>query len=108
MNLHLQIPGPRWHTLMLRAAAVLTLLALALMCWSVLIPTPLPVLVAMSGGQVFGTLAFAMYILVVVADLRRQYVRRKEIERSQKIPVVSETGTGTGTGTEENAKDVVS
>ncbi len=43
----------------LRISAVLTLMALALMCWSLLVPTPLPVMVAMSVAQGLGTLAFA-------------------------------------------------
>lgn len=73
-------------TSLLRAASVLTLLALALMVWSMLDPTPLPVMLAMSLGQVFGTLAFAMYGLAVYKDLRR--IQREERESSQPIPVV--------------------
>ena len=42
----------------LRASAVLTLVALAMMVWSVLRPTPLPVMLAMSLGQAVGTAAF--------------------------------------------------
>lgn len=57
----------RW----LRVSALLTLLALALMVWSVLQPTPLPVMLAMSVGQGLGTLAFALYGWVVFLDLRR-------------------------------------
>ena len=55
----------------LRASAFLTLLALALMVWSVLQPTPLPVMLSMSVGQGIGTLAFGLYGWVVLADLRR-------------------------------------
>jgi hypothetical protein len=55
----------------LRASAVLTLVALALMVWSVLRPTPLPVMLAMSLGQAVGTAAFAIFGWVVLADLRR-------------------------------------
>lgn len=73
-------------TSLLRAASVLTLLALGLMVWSMLDPTPLPVMLAMSVGQMFGTLAFAMYGLAVYKDLRR--IRRVERESSQSIPVV--------------------
>ncbi|MEZ4399558.1 MAG: hypothetical protein R3B06_06050 [Kofleriaceae bacterium] len=57
----------RW----LRISAGLTLLALALMVWSLVTPTPLPVMLAMSVGQVIGTAAFAMYGWVVLVDLRR-------------------------------------
>lgn len=55
----------------LRISAILTLLALALMVWSVLQPTPLPVMLAMSVGQVIGTAAFGLYGWVVFLDLRR-------------------------------------
>lgn len=59
------------HGRLLRASAVLTLLALALMVWSMLQRTPLPVMLAMTVGQGLGTLAFALYGYVVIADLRR-------------------------------------
>ena len=55
----------------LRASAVLTLIGLALMAWSILVPTPLPVMLAMTIGQAIGTLAFAIYGYVVVRDVRR-------------------------------------
>ena len=67
--------------LTLRTAAVLTLISLALMVWSVLDPTVLPVMVAMSVGQVIGTAAFAAYGWVVFHDLFKQRAER----RSQKI-----------------------
>lgn len=56
---------------LLRIAAVLTLIGLALMVWSMLVPTPLPVMLAMTVGQAFGTAAFALYVFVVVRELRR-------------------------------------
>lgn len=59
---------------LLYAAAILTLVALGLMVWSLLVPTPMPVMVAMSVGQVFGTAAFAAYGYIVVRDILR--VRR--------------------------------
>jgi hypothetical protein len=55
----------------LRLAAVLTLVGLGLMVWSILVPTPLPVMLAMTVGQAVGTLAFALYLYVVVRELRR-------------------------------------
>ena len=58
-------------TTLLRISAVLTILALALMVWSMLEPTPLPVMLAMTVGQGIGTLAFALFGLVVVRDLVR-------------------------------------
>lgn len=59
---------------LLRISAVLTILALAFMVWSMVAPTPLPVMLAMSVGQFLGTVAFGLYGFVIVQDLRR--VRR--------------------------------
>ncbi len=73
---------------LLRASAVLTLLALGLMVWSMLDPTPLPVMLAMSIGQAIGTLAFSLYGLAVYKDLRR--IRRERRESSQQIPTVEQ------------------
>jgi hypothetical protein len=55
----------------LRGACVLALVAIGLMVWSVLDPRPAPVVIAMSVGQVFGTLALAAFLFVVLSDLRR-------------------------------------
>ena len=60
----------------LRIAAVLTIVALALMVWSIVQPTPLPVMLAMTVGQCIGTTAFGLYIYVVVREFRRDYQRR--------------------------------
>jgi hypothetical protein len=76
---------------LLRGAAILTLFALALMVWSMLDPTPLPVMLAMSLGLVLGTVAFALYGLAVYKDLRR--IRRERRESSQQIPIVPEAKT---------------
>ena len=59
---------------LLRASAVLALLALALMVWGVLDPAPIALVVAMSVGQGLGTLSFALYALVVIVDLRHARV----------------------------------
>jgi hypothetical protein len=56
----------------LRISAVLTLIGLGLMVWSMLVPTPLPVMLAMSVGQVVGTTAFAIYLVIVIRQLRRE------------------------------------
>lgn len=58
-------------TTLLRWSAVLTLVGLGLMVWSMLDPTPLPVMLAMTAGQGMGTLAFVLYLFVVVQDFRR-------------------------------------
>lgn len=55
----------------LRISAVLTLIGLGLMAWSMLEPTPLPVMLAMTVGQGIGSLAFGLYLFVVVQDIRR-------------------------------------
>jgi hypothetical protein len=54
----------------LRVACVLALAALPLMVWSVFDPTVWPVLVALSFGQIVGTLSFALYLGVVARDLQ--------------------------------------
>jgi hypothetical protein len=59
---------------LLRIASVSALLALALMLWGVLDPRPIALVVAMSVGQALGTLSFALYALVVIADLRHARV----------------------------------
>lgn len=66
--------------LLLRVSAVLTLVALGLMVWSMMQPTPLPVMLAMTVGQALGTLAFALYGYVVIADVWR--VRRARRARA--------------------------
>jgi hypothetical protein len=56
----------------LRVAGGLTLVALALMVWSLLDPTLVPIIIGMSLAQVFGTIAFAIYGTVVFVDLTRK------------------------------------
>jgi hypothetical protein len=53
---------------LIRLACVLALLALGLVCWSVLNPRPLPVIFAMSLGHAIGGTAFVCYLLAVVLD----------------------------------------
>ena len=76
--------GERRADRLLRVSAALTLVALALMAWSMLQPTPLPVMLAMSVGQGIGTLAFALYGYVVVADLRRSRRTRSQGEPGER------------------------
>jgi hypothetical protein len=54
-------------------ACALALFALGLIVWSLLDPRPIPVIVAMSVGQVLGTLSFAAFLIVVVGDVRSRY-----------------------------------
>jgi hypothetical protein len=58
----------------LRLAAVLALLGLAAMVWSVIDPRPMPVVLAMSVGQGLGTLSFLIFGAVVAIDLRRKRI----------------------------------
>jgi hypothetical protein len=62
----------------LRVSAGLTLIALALIVWSVLQPTPLPVMLAMTIGQGIGTAAFAIFGVVVFKDLTRSRRERRD------------------------------
>ena len=67
----------------LRISAVFTIIGLAMMVWSLLVPTPLPVMLAMSAGQMFGMIAFGLYLTAIVIDLRRD--RRAKRESQQHI-----------------------
>jgi hypothetical protein len=66
---------------LVRAAAVLTLLSLVLMAWSVLDPTPMPVMVSMSVGQAIGTLALLLYVAAVI-------VYQLRLRREPRAPVL--------------------
>jgi hypothetical protein len=73
----LQRLGPRR---LIVVACLSSLSALALMVWSVLDPTPLPVMVVMSIGQVLGTLGLVCYVAAVVAyQWRRSKARRASL-----------------------------
>jgi len=50
------------------------MVALALIVWSILSPTPLSVMVAMSVAQGIGTLSLGIFFWVVIAELRRARV----------------------------------
>lgn len=67
---------------LLRLSCVLTLVGLGLVVWSLLVPQPIPVVAAMSVGQGVGTLAFLVYLVVVVFDLRRAYRDRADEEET--------------------------
>jgi len=55
---------------LVRVAAILALVALPLMVWSVLDPRVWPVLVALSLGQIVGTVSFLLFLVAVARDLR--------------------------------------
>ncbi len=71
------IPSKR----VLDLACVVALVALVLISWSMVDPRPIPVILAMSVGQVLGTLSFAAFLVVVVRDLRRAQLNDVSSER---------------------------
>jgi peptidoglycan/LPS O-acetylase OafA/YrhL len=66
-----------------RWACALALTALGLMAWGVLDPRPIPVVLAMSVGQVIGTASLGLYLIAVVADLRRSRALARALEPSK-------------------------
>ncbi len=52
-----------------RAAAIATLAALALMVWSFVDPQPLAMMVFMTAGQALGTLSLILYVAAVAWEL---------------------------------------
>ena len=70
--------------ILVRVSGVLTIIGLVLMVWSMLQPTPLPVMLAMSVGQIIGTTAFAIYIFVVVRDVQRHRRAKRDSLREIK------------------------
>ncbi len=56
-------------------ACVLGLIALALMCWSLFDQGWIPIMMAMSVGQGIGTLSFALFLVIVIIDLRQAEFR---------------------------------
>jgi hypothetical protein len=48
------------------------------MTWSLFEPRPLPVIAAMSVGQVLGTISFVTYLVVVARDLRPPRATRSD------------------------------
>lgn len=76
----------------LRLSAVLTLIGLGLMAWSMLVPTPLPVMLAMTVGQGIGCTAFALYLYIVIRDIRRQMRARSVGSADPGPPAPAEEG----------------
>lgn len=56
-------------------ACVLGLIGLALMTWSLFDQGWIPVMMAMSVGQGIGTLSFALFLVIVIIDLRQAEFR---------------------------------
>jgi small-conductance mechanosensitive channel len=62
---------------LLRAASMLAIVALGMMMWSLVDPSPAPVLLALSIGQVLGTLSFVTFLAVVGWDVYREWRANK-------------------------------
>lgn len=69
MNVHV-----RFGYRALRWASLFGIASLALMVWGVLDPHPIALVIAMSVGQALGTIAFLVFCLVVLTDLRNSRV----------------------------------
>lgn len=54
-------------------ACIWSLIALGLISWALIHPKPLPVIVAMSVGQMIGTLAFLLFLGSIALDVRANY-----------------------------------
>ena len=61
-----------------RRACYLALAALALIIWSLVQPAPLPVIGAMSVGQLLGTLSLLFFVYAIFADLRPALAQVRE------------------------------
>ena len=66
-----------------RVACFLALVALAIMAYSVISPKPLPVIIAMSVGQMIAIAALGCYLLAVVVDVARHRERRSSAPPSK-------------------------
>ena len=69
-------------------ACVLGLIGLALMSWSLFDQGWIPVMAAMSVGQGIGTLSFALFLVIVIIDLRQADLRPSILPREPKTPDV--------------------
>jgi hypothetical protein len=76
----------------LRAACYMTLLALAMMVYSLVHPKPLPVIVAMSFSQALGTFSLFLFLVVVAADFRRSRILDRKGPASVAQPPLSTEG----------------
>ena len=54
-----------------RGSAILALAGLALVALSLLVPRPIPVVIAMTVGQVLGTASLLLFLLALVLDRSR-------------------------------------
>jgi hypothetical protein len=64
---------PEKPSIWLRISCVLVLASLALIGFAIVYPAPLAVIAAMSIGQGIGTIGAAIFLWIVVRDLRRAF-----------------------------------
>ncbi len=62
-----------------RFSCYLALVALAMIAWSLVHPKPLPVIGAMSVGQVLGTLSLGLFGAAVLVDVRYTFSRARKM-----------------------------
>jgi multidrug transporter EmrE-like cation transporter len=81
----------RWTRGILVVAAIMTLIGLALMVWSMAQPTPMPVILAMSVGQGLGIFAFLLFGFVVLIDQlhKQREAGARDTATSNGIPEVA-------------------
>jgi len=95
----------------LRVSAAMTVVGLAFMLWSLVKPTAMPVVLAMSVGQLIGTLAFAMFGWVVFSELceaRRIAASATATAAAAAAATAATTATTATTATATAAKDETS
>jgi hypothetical protein len=70
---------------LLRIAAILALVGLGLIVWSLLDPRPIPIMVAMSVAQGIGTLSFVIFLAVLLEDAWRANRKRKSERDNEEV-----------------------
>ena len=94
------VTRPPRVAILLRISAGLTMIALALMVWSLLQPTPMPVILAMSLGEGLGILAFALFgISVLIDQIRKQRVKGKAMRTDELVAGEALLGSAPPNGT---------
>ena len=88
--------APTRRDRVLRVACVLALVGLGFMVWSVLQPTWMPVMLGLTLGQAIGTLSFASYLIVLIADLGiRRRLKEHEDRRAREQALEAEASKRT-------------
>lgn len=83
-------------THLIRLAGGLTLVALAIMVYSVLVPRALPVMFAMSVGHLVGIAGFGCFFLAIVIDAARSKRRPSVAPAKENAGSASESSSSEG------------